>query len=83
MGLSIGSGDYWSRRRYGDEVCQPPEVLEGGGEEEFVARAEQSFKAQSRQAEVPFEVAEAGLDPLALASGLSEGFGLLGWVNAG
>ena len=70
----MGSSGYRSGWRHGGEVCQASEVLDGGGQEELVPCPGEASEPEPGETEVPFQVAEAGFDFLALASGLDEGF---------
>ena len=56
---------YWLRRR--DQLCELPEVLGGGGEEELVASAAWSSQSEPVEPQDALEMGEQHLDLLAQA----------------
>ncbi len=66
--LAHRSGGDRYRRWYGGEFYQAFQVLDGGGEQELVARACQAAQSEPREPQVALYIAEQGLDFLPLAS---------------
>ena len=56
--LCIGSGEIGFRWRYGGELGQPSEVLDGGGQQKLVLSAREPSQPEPFEAEMALEVGE-------------------------
>ena len=70
------SGGHRARWRCDGELGQAPQVLHGGGQQELVPGAAQAAEAELRQRQIALDVAEQGLDLLALTRGVAITIGL-------